>query len=313
MNIKKIVKVPLRELWKKEAQDFTPWLSDNIDYLIEVLGFDINIESIEQSVGPFKVDIYGEDGSGNKLIIENQLEKTDHTHLGQIITYLVNLEIKTAIWITSRAVEEHQKAIDWLNEVTPDDISFYLIQLEAIRIGDDESAGPLFTIVKKPSFLGKKIGAQKKEYAQRHFIRERFWEQFIEFSNSKNSLFNTISPSKDHWIRIGVGMSGLNLNLVVTQKYARVEIYILADDQNENKKIFDFFYNQKNLIESEMNSNLIWERMDDKKSSRIKLEINDVNVFNEEDWSIMNQFLVENVVKFQKVFKKQAGILKKQI
>lgn len=127
ISIGKIKKVSLRELWKKEDKHFTKWLEENIDYLNDVIDIDISIESREENVGPFRVDLYGEDNNGNKVIIENQLEKTDHTHLGQIITYLTNLEAKTAIWISSEPVEEHEKAIEWLNETTPDDISFYLI------------------------------------------------------------------------------------------------------------------------------------------------------------------------------------------
>lgn len=89
--IQKIQKVPLREIWKREDKDFTKWLEENIDYLCDVLGFEFNVISSEEAVGPFKVDLYGEDASGEKVIVENQLERTDHTHLGQVITYLVNL------------------------------------------------------------------------------------------------------------------------------------------------------------------------------------------------------------------------------
>jgi len=196
-NIEKIKKVPLREIWIPE-EDFTKWLEENIDYLNDVLDFNISILSREEKVGPFKVDLYGEDGSGNKVIIENQLEKTDHTHLGQIITYLTNLEANTAIWIASGPTEEHIKAIDWLNETTPDDISFYLIKLEAIKIGESSSAAPLFTIIKRPTREKKQLGAEKKEYAERHVLRKRFWTQFLEKINSRYSFCSNINPSTDN-------------------------------------------------------------------------------------------------------------------
>jgi hypothetical protein len=311
MNIGRIKKVNLREIWKNEARDFTPWLAENIDFLNDVLGFEIIIESTEQSVGPFNVDIYGEDSYGNKVIIENQLEKTDHTHLGQIITYLVNLDVKTAIWITSNPVIEHQKAIEWLNETTPDDISFYLIQLEAIKIGEGEKAGPLFTVVKRPSQSIKKLGAEKKEYAHRHVVREEFWAKFISQMNILNSLFNNISPTKDNWIGIGLGMSGVSINLCISNKYARVEVYINRGDQDENKRIFDYFLKNKDVLESEYGYKLEWERMDSNVTSRIKDQLNGVSLSNTEDWDKMLNFLKDRVVLIQKVFKGSVSRLRK--
>ena len=301
--IQKIKKVALREIWSKEDKDFTCWLENNIDYLNEVIGFDITIESREENVGPFKVDLYGEDNLGNKVIIENQLEKTDHTHLGQIITYLTNLEANTAIWIAKEPTDEHAKAIDWLNEITPDDIAFYLIKLEAIKIGDDSPAAPLFTVIKKPSIERKEIGNERKEHAKRHVFREKFWTQFLTEVNDKNSLFSNISPSTDSWIGIGIGKSGVNLNLVVSQKYARSEIYINRGSQEENKKVFDYFFSMKDRIEKEFGGALTWERMDDKVSSRIKCQFDGVNIFDENDWPQMNEFMINAAERMNDAFK----------
>lgn len=301
--IQKIKKVPLREIWSKEDKDFTCWLEKNIDYLNEVIGFDISIESREENVGPFKVDLYGEDAFGNKVIIENQLERTDHTHLGQIITYLTNLEANTAIWIAKEPTDEHAKAIDWLNEITPDDISFYLIKLEAIRIGDDSPAAPLFTVIKKPSIERKEIGLEKKEHAKRHIFRDKFWKQFLDQVNQQNSLFSNISPSTDSWIGIGMGRSGINLNLVVSKTYARSEIYINRGSQEENKKAYDYFFVMKNRIEKDFGGELIWERMDDKVSSRIKYQLDGLNIFDENDWQKMNEFMIDASQRMFKAFK----------
>jgi len=303
-NIGKIKKVPLRELWKREDSNFTKWLEENIDYLTDVIGFDISIESREENVGPFSVDLYGEDNEGNKLIIENQLEKTDHKHLGQIITYLTNLEAKTAIWISSEPIEEHKKAIDWLNETTPDDISFYLIQLEAIKIGDEPMAAPLFTIIKRPSTKIKQIGAEKKEYAQRHIIRKEFWSQFINEINKTNSMCNNVSPGTENWLPIAIGMGGVSINIVISKKYARSEIYINRGTKEENKRIFDQLFAQKENIESDFGNNLIWERMEDNVTSRIKNQLNEVDVSNKDDWEKMNIFLIDSAVRMDKAFRK---------
>ena len=302
-SIQKIKRVPLRELWRKEDKDFTKWLEEHIDFLNDAIGFDISIESREEKVGPFKVDLYGEDNFGNKVIIENQLEKTDHNHLGQLITYLTNLGANIAIWICKEPTEEHTKAIDWLNEVSPDDISFYLIKLEAIRIGDESPAGPLFTVVKRPTTEKKQIGLEKKEYAQRHVFREKFWTQFLAEISKKNSLFANISPSTDNWIGIGMGRGGFNLNLVISKKYARAEIYINRGETEENKKAFDSFYNLKDEIEKEFGGKLTWERMEDNVTSRIKYQLDGVNITNEEDWPKMNEFMIDAAERMHRAFK----------
>ncbi|MGB7291038.1 MAG: DUF4268 domain-containing protein [Thermodesulfobacteriota bacterium] len=302
-QIGKIKRVPLRELWRKEDKDFTKWLEEHIDFLNDAIGFDITIESREEKVGPFKVDLYGEDNLGNKVIIESQLEKTDHNHLGQLITYLTNLDANKAIWIAKEPTEEHIKAIDWLNEVSPDDISFYLIKLEAIKIGDQSPAGPLFSVIKRPTTEKKQIGLEKKEYAQRHVFREKFWTQFLVEINKKNSLFVNISPSTDNWIGIGMGRSGFNLSLVISKKYARAEIYINRGDIKENKKAFDHLHNLKDEIEREFGGKLTWERMEDNVTSRIKHQLDGVNVSNEDDWPKMNEFLIDSAERMHRAFK----------
>lgn len=301
--IGKIQKVDLREIWKHEAADFTRWLANNIDYLNEVINLDIAVQTIEGNVGPYRVDIYGEDGSGNKIIIENQLEKTDHSHLGQILTYLVNLDANIAIWITANPVEEHRQVIEWLNETTPDNMCFYLVRIEGIKIEGQPSVAPLFTVVEGPTQERKKIGAEKKEYAQRHTVRKQFWTQFIDAMNQKSNLCQNVSPSTDAWIGIAMGTSGVGLNLVVSKNYARAEIYINRGDIQKNKETFDYFHGLKDQIEKDFGAALVWERMEDRVTSRIKYQLDGVDVFNEDDWTKMNDFMIDAALRMHKAFK----------
>jgi hypothetical protein len=150
MHISRLEPVPLRELWRNETLDFTTWLAENLDFLGETLGMDLSLVEREASAGSFSADILAEDGNGNPVIIENQLERTDHDHLGKLITYLSNLDAKTAFWITSEPRPEHEKAVHWLNEALPADTAFYLVKIEAYRIGDSPPA-PLLTVVAGPS------------------------------------------------------------------------------------------------------------------------------------------------------------------
>lgn len=311
-KIGKIMKVPLRELWSKEDKDFTKWLEKNIDYLIEVLDFEINIEETEKNVGPFKVDLQGTDKEGNIVIIENQLEKTDHDHLGKIITYLTNLDAKIAIWITSDPVEAHIKAINWLNENSPDDVSFYLIKIEAIKIESQPLVAPLFTIIARPSEESREIGLEKKGYAQRHITIKEFWSKFIEEANKKTDLYQNISPRKESWLWKGTGIGGVWYGLVTSKTYVRVEFYIDTPNKENNKNIYDLLSKEKEEIETELGHNLTWERMDDNKASRIKYEMIDVNINNKEDWDKMISFLIENVIKFETVFSKRIPKIKRE-
>ena len=313
-KIGKIKKVSLRELWKKEDKDFTRWLEDDIGYLNDILDFDITIESREEKVGPFKVDLFGEDNFGNKVIIENQLEKTDHDHLGKIITYLTNLGANIAIWIASKPTEEHIKAIEWLNEITPDDISFYLIKVEAIKIESQPLAAPLFRIIKGPSKESKQLGAEKKEYAQRHILRKEFWTQLLDKAKEKTNLHSNVSPSIYSGIGTGAGKSGIGYDYGITNKYGSCEIYLDSgkefEEPNINKNRFDQLYSHKNEIEKEFGENLNWERLDDRRASRISVHFEGVGLKDKDKWDDLQHKMIETMIKLEKAFRKYIKQLK---
>ena len=301
----------MRKIWQRESQDFTKWLEENIDYLIEAIGFPINIESRERKVGPFSVDLYGEDENGDKVIIENQLEKTDHTHLGQILTYLTNLEAKTAIWISSEPVEQHKRAIDWLNETTPNDISFYLIQVDAIKIENDSMVAPLFTVIKRPNIEIKQIGDEKVQEAKRHTVRREFWTQFIDKANKSSTICQNINPGKTSWLTVALGTSGVRMYLVITNQNARCEIYIDKGDQEKNKKIFDYLFAKKSQIESDFKGDLVWRKLENKRASKIEKLLKEVNVSEREDWDRITEFLIDNAIKMHGAFVKYVPEIRK--
>jgi hypothetical protein len=185
--------VPLREIWKHEAYDFTTWLFENCDVLNEQLGLTISPIEKEKSVGPFNVDILAEDASGRHAIIENQLTKTDHDHLGKLLTYMSNLDAKVAIWISTDPRPEHVAAINFLNENVPKDTQIYLLRLQAFRIGESDPA-PLFTVEAGPSEERTAGGEVKKELADRDKERYKFFEQILSKANQATNTFNSVSP-----------------------------------------------------------------------------------------------------------------------
>ena len=303
-------RVDLREMWKNEARDFTSWLFDNIEILGEELNISITPIEKEKSIGSFSADILAEDEEGDQILIENQLEKTDHDHLGKILTYVSNLEAKKAIWISKEPRSEHERAIEWLNELSSD-INFYLVKIEAYRIGDSDPA-PKFTIIAGPTESGKVVGSEKKELAERHKKRLEFWKILLEKSKNKTPLFSNISPSKDSYISTGAGKSGLVYLYNITYKYASVNFYIDRgkDSEEENKKIFDNLFTHKDEIENVFGEKLSWQRLDDRRSSRVCKIYNYAGLNEKEKWNKLQNEMIDDMIKLEKAFKKYINALK---
>lgn len=306
--IGKVERVELRNVWKHEARDFTTWLANNLEVFSDIINFPLTLVETEKSVGSFNVDILAEDDYGNSIIIENQLEKTDHDHLGKVLTYTINLNAKAAIWVTSKPRPEHIEVISWLNEYTP--LDFYLIKVEAIKIGESTPA-PLFTAVCEPNEESKEIGTKKAELSKRHHMRKRFWELILERSKERTSIFSNVSPSMTSWISTGVGLSGLALNYTITYEQAGVEIYIdKSKDKEINKKRFDYLYEQKDKIEESLGTELLWQRLDNKNASVIRKKFSK-GLLDEDDYEEIHYSMIELAIKLDKEIREHIPQLRK--
>lgn len=280
-QIGRLERVALREVWKHEAYDFTQWLRDNIDVLNEALGLSlINVEN-EQAAGSFSVDLVAEDGNGGTVIIENQLEKSNHDHLGKLITYLTAMAAKAAIWIVSEPRPEHVAAIAWLNEATSAD--FYLVKVEAVKIAGSPAA-PLLTVIVGPSQETKTVGRTKQEMADREVLRLNWWQRLVVRPGAK--LHAHITPNKYSWMGTSIGFRGLNLNYVVTKDEVGAELYIDRgkDAEVENKSIFDQLHANKAEIEKSFGGQIKWERLPDKRACRLRVNIAGGYLSPDEDW-----------------------------
>ena len=302
--IGRLKRVPLREIWRNEARDFTTWLAENIETLGEEIGIPLSIISREKAVGNFSLDLIAEDSDGQIAIIENQLEKTDHDHLGKVITYLSNLDAKTAIWVSSNPREEHIKAIDWLNEFTPEDVSFFLVRIEAVKIGNSEPA-PMFTVVAEPTEISKSVGKEKKEYAERHHLRKDFWTQLIEKIQGRTRLHANLSPVTYHWIGTGGGKSGVSYNYAITNDYVASEVYLDRgkDYPNLNKERFDYLFEHKKEIERTFGGQIVWERLDKKRASRIVIRFSGFGLRDKETWDEAQEKMIDSMIRLEKAFK----------
>jgi hypothetical protein len=299
-TIGKIQRVLLREVWKHEAHDFTTWLQENIDALNEAIDLTLSSAEREQTAGDFSVDLVAEDEDGNPVVIENQLEKSNHDHLGKLLTYLVAIGAKTAIWIVSDPRPEHVNTISWLNESSP--ASFFLLKLEAIRIGGSPVA-PLLTLVVGPSEESRGVGETKKEWAERDTLRYRFWEGLLERVRTKTKLHANISPSRGTWISTGAGKSGLVYSYIIREHGARAELSIDRGKgaEEENKAIFAKLLASRENIEERFGGSVVWDSVEGRRVCRIAAEISEGGYRDEEDrWPEIHDAMIESMVRLEK-------------
>ncbi|MBI1729530.1 DUF4268 domain-containing protein [Candidatus Acetothermia bacterium] len=307
--IGKLKRVSLREVWKHEASDFTGWLQKNLDLLNELLDFSLANAEREKAAGAFKVDLLAQDEDRGLVIIENQLEKSDHDHLGKLVTYTAAFGAKKAIWFVADPRPEHIQAIAWLNETSSS--KFYLVKVEAVQI-DKPRCAPLLTLIVGPSEEGRKVGETKKELAERNDILLRFWKNLLEKAKGYVKLHSNITPSQANWIGTSAGKRGLNFNYVVRQHESSVELYIDRgkDEEAKTKHIFDKLYNNKVEIESLFKDQLEWQRLEEKRACRIRKTIKSGGWKDESKWPQIHKNLIDLMMSLEKSLEPYVAKLK---
>lgn len=313
VELGRIGRVDPRQVWKNEAHDFTPWLRDNIEALGEALGLEIDPEvKSEVPVGAFSADLLATDvGTGALVLVENQLEPTDHNHLGQMLTYASGLGTKILVWVAPSLRDEHRQALTWLNENTLEDVRFFGVEIELLRIGDSPMA-PNFKVVVAPSEWQKRGAAAAQKGGRSAELEQRyreFWRSVITDVRARDPHFTSWSPErapKENWCDFSVGRSGfinrLALGWEEGQYWVRAELYIDTQDKGRNKAAFDALLAQRDAIESEVGEPLIWARRDDIRASRITLRkpgsIND----GDDDLVAHREWLVERAFRLKDAF-----------
>ena len=273
IQLSKLVKVRLREVWKHEALDFTQWLAlpDNLALLGEVIGIQLVDAKTEEGVGKFYVDIVAEDENGHTVVIENQLESTNHDHLGKIITYAAGVDAEVVVWIVEHAREEHEQAINWLNEHTTEKANFFLLQIEAWKIGDSLPA-PRFNVIAKPNDWAKTVkqstGGGGNTVSDLKLQQQAFFERVREYGEAHaKHIKSWQTPRPQHWYTVTIGSTQAALSLTVRStgvKQVTVQFYILDD-----KGLFAKLYGEREAIETELGMKLDWRELPDKKACRI--------------------------------------------
>lgn len=305
MEIGKLKEVELRNLWKHEQYDFSEWLSqnENIELLNDILGLTLTDISKEVYVGSYRCDLVAVDeSSGIKVIIENQLESSNHEHLGKIITYASGLDAQVVVWIVKNAKEEHRSAIEWLNNNTNSDINFFLIELHAYKIGDSLPA-PYFEIIEKPNDFIKnnKVNGNKNELNKSQSERLIFWNRFNEILIDKGKPFNVRKATTDHWYDIAIGSSSshISIELINKEKHVRIGLYMVDD-----KEYFDKLFANKDTIETQLGIKLEWQRECSGNVSRVKYKLPGLDYDNHSNYDELINKSIDIAANMQKVFKK---------
>lgn len=304
VNLSRLKQVDLREAWQHEAYDFTKWLAEdeNIELLSDEIGVEIVIIEKEASVGRFNVDILAEESNtGNNIIIENQLEKTDHDHLGKLITYAAGIDAGIVIWVVKETQEEHQQAVEWLNEKTNNELSFFLVQIELWQI-DDSNYAPKINVIEKPNYWSKdvKSSVEKTKLTDTKKMQLEFWTKLKDYAREQGYNINFRKPRAQHWYDISFGTSEAHISLAVNTQKGNISTDVYIPDSPE---VFDNFYENKEQIESEISSDLDWQELPEKKASRVRLTKSYLIAENE-NWKEAFDWMIDKVLLFKEVFSK---------
>jgi hypothetical protein len=300
-------RVELRDIWTSEASDFTPWLAQpqNLTVLADTLGMDLELEAQEKNVGPFRADILCKDiGSDAWVLVENQLEKTDHTHLGQLLTYASGLQAVTIVWVAARFTEEHRSTLDWLNKITDESFRFFGLEVELWRIGQSPAA-PKFNIVSKPNDWSRSVAKAARaidetELTETRIKQREYWDAFQKALNAAGGpVLGNRKPLPRAWMRYSMGRSDFRLNAAMIRPKNKIRVALNLKGTNA-KAFFGLLGEHAGAIEKELGYPLSWEEL--QASSRIAVYLDDVDPDDETDWPRQHEWLAEHLNEFHRVF-----------
>jgi Domain of unknown function (DUF4268) len=310
-NLGRLTTVPPRNVWTHEAHHFTPWLLQNVDVLSDLLGMDLELEVAEHPVGGFSLDLLGRDRSDDSIVIvENQLEQSDHTHLGQILTYAAGTNPKTIVWITTGFRPEHRAALDWLNEHTGPDTRFFGVEIEVVRIGDSDPA-PNFRLVAEPNDWEKQVKAATAAGAmtEKSKLYWDFWEQFRSRVIAEHPGWtNRKTSTRDSWYSLPTGTSVASLESTFTQKGLAVQLYFGGADPTVNTARFEALQAKQDQFEQALGEDAAWDEMTGRKAARVCVTSEFTDVATADQWPAMVDWLLDQHARFRRAVQAVGGL-----
>ena len=311
----RLERIDLREVWQTEDQDFTPWLAqdENIAILAETLNMDLEVEAQEKNVGPFRADILCRDANSpdheSWVLIENQLERTDHTHLGQLLTYAAGLRTVTIIWVAQRFTDEHRAALDWLNEITSKRYQFFGLEVELWQIGESLAA-PKFNIVSKPNEWTRKAGAAKSSTggdSERGAVYRRYWTEFSEHLAKRNSPIAPRQPQPQQWMDFAIGRTDFWQAAMLRRKERRVSVY-LSLSGDDSVAHMELLLQDRESIDAALGDALQWRHLA-KSCQLLLVNPREADLDNPADWPWQHKWLSETLEKFDLALRQRVAKL----
>ena len=315
LNLGRLKQVELRSIWANEAGDFTPWLAqeDNLLLLGDTIGIELELEERERAVGPFSADILCKDSvDGTWVVIENQLERTDHTHLGQLITYAAGLQALTIVWIASRLTEEHRAALDWLNEITDGKFQFFGLEIEVWKIGDSIAA-PKFNIVSKPNDWVRDVARSttqrsRSELSDGQKLQLDFWTDFGTYCDENRTFITKVNPRPQVYHNFSLGRGGFYLSAVASfydsakETWANGELRVqLYMDGVNCKSQYEALKAQRQEIEGGLERTLEWHEPENARTRRIYTR-READLNDRTQWTEYHSWLVTELNAFNEYF-----------
>jgi len=301
-----LCKVDLRTYWRNEASDFTPWLAteENIAMLAEALGIDLEVESTEVAAGPYSADILARDTvTGDYVVIENQLGKTDHDHLGKAITYAAVLNATAVIWVAGRFTDEHKKSLDWLNDTTTEDASYFGVVLELWKI-DQSKPAVRFNVVSKPASMARKstiTKASSKPLTDDQKLQHEWWIAFHDSLLDKSVVKSAHSPRPQYWFDVALGRTGFHLSNTASVSKGEIGVRLYIWNKINAETALQAMLQQKDDIEREIGESLLWDPNPQARDKTIKITI-PADLRDRDKWPEYLDWMVGMTDKFIRAF-----------
>lgn len=320
-QLSRLQPVPLREAWPHEAGSFTPWLArcENLQLLGETIGMSLECEAQEYAVGDFSADIVCRDLNTDRyVLIENQIERTDHSHLGQLLTYAAGLKAATVVWIAATFREEHRAALDWLNEITTEDFNFIGIEIQLWRIGDSVPA-PTFNIISKPNNWSREIrdsARESGELTEGKMLQREYWQGFMDYLRTTPDFPSPPKALAQYWMNFPIGRPSIRLAVVASTVSNRSKSYDIGELRME--LVLDGVYSADYLRHLQQHSEeiesalapdqTIWYNKEDVKMKKVYVS-READIKNRNDWPAQHQWLYQRLLKFDHVFRRRVAEL----
>lgn len=303
MDLGRLEEIDVRKVWAHEQYDFSKWLSseENIKLLGDTLNLSLTDVETEKFVGSYRCDIICKDElTGKTVLIENQLEPTNHDHLGKIITYASGLDASVVVWIVASVRDEHASAIEWLNKNTTDDLSFFLVEVHAYKIGNSVPA-PMFKIIEQPNDFSKqaKIMAKAPKLTASNMKRLEFWNVFNDYIDEMGKPINKHKATTDHWYTVAIGSSQCHISIDLVNREHKIRVGLWIPD---NKELFDKLYGHKEQIEQSAGIAFEWDRIEGKKASLICTYIKGLDFNHQDNYCDLMRESLEKVLLIKRVF-----------